>query len=652
MTVLLPFRRHLLGANWLRNLLWRSARAIPSLDLDFTGKKSLKDGISNQDLVTFTRASSATYTDSAGVIQTATTNEPRFDHSLTSSTTNLLLQSEDFSTTWSLTGLLSFGAGSAVNATTAPNNTDTADLITENTSTGNHFVQQSVAVTTGTVYTVSVYAKLPVDSTRQVTLFVANTNFTVSPNASFNLSSGTVVNTFNGTASIVSLPNNWYRLVLTTVAATSSGSNAVSIRLNNGTSTSYTGDGTSGLYLWGAELEQSSSVGPYVPTTTAAATSNTTESLGLLVEEARTNLKTFSDAILTGNGYQAQNSTLTTVTTTTPTASTTASLFTLNSGANTGNTNDGFNYGVGVTLANSTQHTQSLFVKPAGATVLRIRNNAIGGTYDFTLTGSGTAPSISGGLQAASIVPFADGWYRVSWTFTTTTTVPGNRGDFWAIKTNVANGTSGLYVVGAQLEAGAFATSYIPTTTATVTRAADVASISGSNFSSWYNHDEGTLRATASIRGGNTVVSTGLAIVNGIAKLAETAVTNNSRSLLFNTSTSPNRYGAVQRSAVSNIALNESSYEAIQFGKYYNLTTSYVNNSTQGLALSVDGRTVLTNATAVDVPVPTRLLIGAGNSGSSVGQGQDEFYLNGTIKRLTYWPTRLSNTTLQQITQS
>lgn len=97
--------------------------------------------------------------------------------------------------------------------------------------------------------------------------------------------------------------------------------------------------------------------------------------------------------------------------------------------------------------------------------------------------------------------------------------------------------------------------------------------------------------------------------------------------------------------------MNEASYETIQFGKHYTYGGSYVNNSTQGLALSVDGRTVITNATAVDVPVPTRLLIGAGNTGSNAGVGTDEYYLNGTIKRLTYWPVRLGNTVLQQITQ-
>jgi len=198
-------------------------------------------------------------------------------------------------------------------------------------------------------------------------------------------------------------------------------------------------------------------------TFTRASSGTYVDSSGVL-RSAVTNLKTFSDAILTTNSYNAVTSTLTTVTTATPTASTTASLFTLNAGANTGNNNDGLNFSSAITLTNSTSHTQSLFVKPVGATVLRLRDNALGGTYDFTLTGNGTAPAIAGALTGASIVALANGWYRVSWTFTTTTSAPGNRSDYWTIKTNVADGTNGLYVVGAQLEQASTVGDYIPTT--------------------------------------------------------------------------------------------------------------------------------------------------------------------------------------------
>ena len=76
-------RAALLPGAWARNDLWRRARAVPSLDLRFAESKSLVDAASGQSLVTFTRASSGTYVGSDGLIKTATTNEPRFDHNPT-----------------------------------------------------------------------------------------------------------------------------------------------------------------------------------------------------------------------------------------------------------------------------------------------------------------------------------------------------------------------------------------------------------------------------------------------------------------------------------------------------------------------------------------------------------------------------------------
>ena len=84
MSLALSSRRAVLAPGpWVRNELWRRARAVPSLDLRFAENKSLRDAVTGQSLITFTRASSATYVDSAGVIRTATTDEARFDHSTT-----------------------------------------------------------------------------------------------------------------------------------------------------------------------------------------------------------------------------------------------------------------------------------------------------------------------------------------------------------------------------------------------------------------------------------------------------------------------------------------------------------------------------------------------------------------------------------------
>lgn len=105
------------------------------------------------------------------------------------------------------------------------------------------------------------------------------------------------------------------------------------------------------------------------------------------------------------------------------------------------------------------------------------------------------------GFSAATITPFANNWYRCTATFTATSTATSsiriagvlNSGanpplDFYA-----GDGTSGVLIWGAQIETGSFATSYIPTTTGSVVRSADVCSITGSNFTSFYNQSEGTI---------------------------------------------------------------------------------------------------------------------------------------------------------------
>jgi hypothetical protein len=95
------------SAPWLRDPLWTRARMVPSLDLDFAGTGSLRDRVSGQNLITFTRASDGTYVNSQGIIQTATTDAPRITYDSTGkclgllveeSRTNLLLNSATLST--------------------------------------------------------------------------------------------------------------------------------------------------------------------------------------------------------------------------------------------------------------------------------------------------------------------------------------------------------------------------------------------------------------------------------------------------------------------------------------------------------------------------------------------------------------------------
>ena len=268
MSLLSPPRRPLLMPAWSRNDLWRRAAAVPSLDLNFAAAKALDPRI------TFTRASSGTYVDSAGVLQTAANDVPRFDHNPTTGEslgllveeqrTNLLVQSENFGTTWATSGLLAFGSGSTLNALAAPDGQTTADLITENTSNSQHNVNQT-STTTG-AKRFSVFAKQG-SGARLLRLIDFNATDGAQAETYFNLSTGAVV---SGPGAIQALPNGWYRC---SIQSTTTVTSTYYITLASNSSTfSYTGDGTSGIYLWGAQLEAGAFPTSYIPTTTAAAT--------------------------------------------------------------------------------------------------------------------------------------------------------------------------------------------------------------------------------------------------------------------------------------------------------------------------------------------------------------------------------------------
>ena len=253
-----------LAGPWVRNDLWRRARAVPSLDLRFADNKSLVDAVTGASLVTFTRASSGTYTDSAGVLQTAATDVPRFDHNPTTGEslgllveeqrTNLLLRSEDFSTTW-----VRFNVNASSNAILAPDGTLTADKLTENDADNFHRIRQGI--TSGVTGVFSVFLKAA-ERTR-VNLGTSDINLI----AGFDLSAGSVV---SGTGSIEPFGDGWYRCSISATFTTS----GPFLLLRNSSSEFYTGDGTSGIYLWGAQLEAGAFPTSYIPTTTAAATRN------------------------------------------------------------------------------------------------------------------------------------------------------------------------------------------------------------------------------------------------------------------------------------------------------------------------------------------------------------------------------------------
>lgn len=230
------------------------------------------------------------------------------------------------------------------------------------------------------------------------------------------------------------------------------------------------------------------------------------------------------------------------------------------------------------------------------------------GTGTITLSGTSTAgPLVGTGTGEAN---------RVSLTFTPTA----------GTLTLTVSGT----VTNAQLEIGSFRTSYIPTTTAAVTRSADVASITGANFSSWYRQDEGTVFGD-SIFTANT---------NTRLISANTNATSNRVMITRGTGSNGNFNFVVTDASVvqvNSLVLGSN----LAAGSSNKVAAAYKATDFAG---SVNGSTAATQQTGT-VPLSlTQLTIG---NGESLGGNT----MTGTIRRLAYFPTRLANETLQRITQ-
>ena len=155
------------------------------------------------------------------------------------------------------------------NATIAPDGTLTADKVTENTATSiTHFIRSTgILISSSTQYTWSIYAKAGERTFIDVALGTASFWVNSSRSATFNLTTGAIVAVSASplVASITPAGNGWYRCSITaTSAATPGMSSNGSVRLcNDSASNTYNGDGVSGVFLWGGQLEQNSTTTIY-----------------------------------------------------------------------------------------------------------------------------------------------------------------------------------------------------------------------------------------------------------------------------------------------------------------------------------------------------------------------------------------------------
>jgi hypothetical protein len=594
----------------------------PSLSLDFANVKKLDPRI------TFARASTGAYYDG----QTVAKAEE-----------NLLLQSQTFDNAyWTKTNITV-----TANSTTAPDGTTTAESILETATTGAHQVFRDLTQLSGT-YVTSIFAKA-----NGRNWLAINTNFaSVQRISFFDLENGVVGSVPVGfTASIVDVGDGWYRCVVVGPRGINAYPGIFIIALSDGDPTvppSYAGDITKGLFLWGAQFEQRSAVTAYTPTTTQPITNYipalqtaasgvarfdhdpvTTESLGLLIEEQRTNLLTYSEDFTDGSWVKS-TTTITSNTITAPDGTLTGDKLVETSGA-------GLRQLYKTPSLSAVSHSFSAYFKASERYWFKLNLTGSGAYFDLS---TGVIGTIDAGVTAA-MTAVGNGWYRCS--IVRTVSAGTNYTEIQLALTNgggsyTGDGTSGIFIWGAQLEAGAFPTSYIPTVASQVTRAADSASMTGANLFSWFNPSQGTLYAEA-----NHIVG-----VNQNAYFAQIAGTGSGTG--YGESIAVGKFdssaiGSGQR--IKGIVYVINSIDA-NLVTASNITTSPVKVSlgykVNDFAASIDGAASLTDTSGV---LPVINSVGVFSIGSIRGGG---LYINSTIKKIAYFPARLSNEQLEALT--
>lgn len=268
-------------------------------------------------------------------------------------------------------------------------------------------------------------------------------------------------------------------------------------------------------------------------------------------------------------------------------------------------------------------YTASIYVKPNGYTNFSIVNGAQAIGVDFS--GIGTTNTISNfGSGTGTITPSINGWYLL------TATLPNLSAATIRFFVNsranyTGDGTSGVYVWGAQLEAGSFATSYIPTVASQVTRAADQASMTGTNFSSWYNQSAGSFYVDADCAKDNSVIidasNNATSNRNTITRASSTSFTDQVTS------------GSSSQATMTPTTVNWANMNKVMVGYAANDFAAVGN----GGAVSTD-----TNGS---VPVSLSQLNIGGDYAATAA-----LYLNGHIRTIRYYNQRLPNTTLQSLT--
>ena len=347
--------------------------------------------------------------------------------------------------------------------------------------------------------------------------------------------------------------------------------------------------------------------------------------LGLLVEEQRTNRVTRSESCDNSEWTKVEGS-ITADAITAPDGTSTADFF-------VPSTNNANNHLVRDSInVSSAQHSWSVFAKAGGYNWIRLIHGD-GDDVDhaaFFDISNGIVGAVSASATA-SIVDVGNGWYRCSVTVSAAASASSTQNQFIYVAegdgdvTFAGDGTSGIYIWGAQLEAGSFPTSYIKSNSgSTTSRSADVASIPVADFG--YNQSEGSVVVEFQVDRDVDVGGT------GIFMLTESQGSTAEVTRLYLRSIAT--LGYTNRTNGANDVDMTISGGAVNPNELTKVGVAYKEND---FAAVRGGGTMTTDQTGS--PATHKYL-----------ELRNAEYLNGHIKSIKYYPRRLSNAQLQALT--
>jgi len=363
---------------------------------------------------------------------------------------------------------------------------------------------------------------------------------------------------------------------------------------------------------------------------------------GLLIEEARTNLITYSDDFRntadagSTRPWSYANVTLSADQIVSPDGTQNADQLVETT------VNSGHAIQQSPTIADNTIYTNSVYAKKGSKSIFMLAiitkaGGQRGRLFDLN-SGTSSALTASGWTTAPTgfgIEDAGNGWYRCWVSNDVGTGVNTNNFRIYMVQdaatVNFAGSTdNNIYIWGAQTELGAFFTSYIPTVASQVTRTADVATMTGTNFSDWYNQTEGTVVADYTcniVKNVGTLTGYVWCIADGVSASTSSLIALQARARINQV------YGwySTAGGGVDESIILDTTTDSGKVSMGFKPTNKVVG--------SANALTPVTGVTNQQAMTATLMAIGSINDGTN--------RLNGTIRKLFYYPQKLTNNEIQ-----